>query len=58
MTPGEPIVGRDVADQLRIRPLEPVRDLDEFIAFLGWVETVFGRTERPRRLTTGEHFRL
>jgi len=44
MTPGEPIVGRDVADQLRIRPLEPVRDLDEFIAFLGWVES--GSAER------------
>ena len=54
MTLGEPIVAGDVADQGRVRPLDPVRDLDEFLAFLAWIETAFGRTERPRRLTTGD----
>ena len=58
MRPGESIVAGDVGDQRRVRPLAPARDLDEFLAFLGWIQTAFGRTERPRRLTTGEHFRL
>jgi hypothetical protein len=58
MTPEEPIVEGDVEDQHRVRPVDPARDLDEFLAFLGWIEAAFGRTERPTSLTTGENFRL
>jgi hypothetical protein len=53
-----PIVGPDVVDQTTLRPPKRVRDLDEFLEFLAHVEALGGRTERPRELTTGEHFRL
>jgi len=54
----EPIVAGDIGDQARLRPARPARDLDEFLEFLGWIEGVFGTTNSPERLSTGEHFRL
>ncbi len=58
MGPREPIAAGDVPDQARLRPREAVRNLDEFLEFLGWIEGAFGRTKPSERLATGEHFRL
>ena len=53
-----PIVGDAVPDQARVRPAAPVRDLDEFLRFLAWIEEVFGPIQRPVRVTTGDRFLL
>jgi hypothetical protein len=47
-----------VPDQARVRPAAPVRDLDEFLRFLAWIEAVFGPIRRPVRVTTGDRFLL
>jgi hypothetical protein len=47
-----------VRSQTELRPSEPVRDLDEYLAFLRRLRAIFGPVKRPRRLTTGDHFRL
>jgi len=52
------IVGRTVRNQTELRPAGTVRDLDEFLAFLRRLRQTFGPDERPRRPTTGDHFRL
>lgn len=52
------IVGRAVADQTRLRPIVPLRSIDEFVAFLAEIEDLFGPLERPRVPTTGKRFKL
>jgi hypothetical protein len=52
------IVGPEVGDQSKLRPVKAARSLDEFIAFLVQIEALFGRIERPRDRTEGEDFRL
>jgi len=52
------IIGSDVPDQTRLRVREPVKDLDEFLEFLAHLEDMFGSTERPRQVTTGDRFLL
>ena len=56
--PETSIIGADVPDQTRLRVREPVKDLDEFLEFLARLEGMFGSTERPRQITTGDHFLL
>lgn len=53
-----PVVGADVGDQATLRPTPPLRSIDEFLEFLAQLEAIFGPSERPRVLTTGEQFRL
>ncbi len=53
-----PLVGRRVRLQQTLRPTPPVKTLDEFLAFLRQIEATFGRTRRPRRITTGDRFLL
>ena len=53
-----PIVGGDIADQRGLRIPQGVRDLDEFLLFLARLEALFGRIERPRDVTMGDHFLL
>ncbi len=53
-----PIVGADVPDQTRLRPPAPVRDLEEFLRFLAWIEATFGPVKRPLRPITGNRFLL
>ena len=53
-----PIVGREAIDQRVLRPVQPVRELDEFLEFLAHLEAVFGVLERPREITTGDRFLL
>lgn len=53
-----PLVGRTVRAQETLRPTRPVRTLDEFLEFLGQIDSTFGRTRRPRQLTTGDRFLL
>jgi hypothetical protein len=52
------IVGPEVPDQRTLRPPEPVRDLDEFLAFLDQLDDVLPPVDRPFRPTTGERFLL
>jgi hypothetical protein len=52
------IVGPEVADQTRLRPIVPLRSIDEFVAFLADVEDLFGPRKRPRTSTTGKRFEL
>ena len=54
----QPIVGRAVASQTKLRPSVPVRDVDEFVEFLRRMRALFGSDDRPRRLTTGDRFLL
>jgi hypothetical protein len=56
--PRDVIVGPNVRRQTTLRPPKAVRDLDEFLDFLERLEAVFGRIERPRRITRGRHFLL
>jgi len=49
----EPIIGRAVADQTRLRPTKPVRTLDEFLVFLRRVHALTPKDARPRPPTTG-----
>jgi hypothetical protein len=59
MSQPEPsIIGPDVGDQTRLRPVAPARDLDEFLEFLARLEEVFGRVTRPRPPTAGARFLL
>jgi hypothetical protein len=53
-----PIVGIAVPAQTTLRPEPPVRDLDEFLAFLADFEALFGPFDQSRPPTTGDHFRL
>jgi hypothetical protein len=54
-----PLVGRDVPDQTRLRATAPVRNLDEFLAFLEDLRVVTPPGEAPPRPpTTGDHFLL
>jgi hypothetical protein len=57
-TSDAPIIGAAVPDQARLRPPRRVRDLDEFLRFLGWIEATFGPAERPVCPTTGDRFLL
>jgi len=41
-----------------LRPRAAVRDLDEFLEFLRRIRALYGRLDRPRRRTDGDHFRL
>jgi hypothetical protein len=55
----DPFVGsRAVRSQTELRPCGPVRDLDEFLAFLRRLQKLFGPVDRPRRPTTGDRFLL
>ena len=45
-------------DQTTLRRPKRVRDLDEFLEFLEWVDSVFGPVKRKRDVTRGDHFRL
>jgi hypothetical protein len=36
----------------------PVRDIDEFLRFLDWIEATFGPVERPASVITGDRFLL
>jgi hypothetical protein len=56
--PNAPIVGEQVPDQARLRPPAPVRDLDEFLRFLAWIESVVGPVQRKVQPTTGDRFLL
>lgn len=54
-----PLVGPEVADQNRLRPTAPIRNLDEFLAFLDQVRALGPHRETPPRPpTTGDHFLL
>jgi hypothetical protein len=53
-----PIVGAEVGDQSKLRPMKPLHSIDEFLAFLAQLEAVFGVIERPRVITKGDRFRL
>jgi hypothetical protein len=50
--------GGDVADQTRLRPRTPVRDLDELLRFLAWIEATFGPVKRRARPIVGDRFLL
>ena len=52
------IVGPDVGDQMQLRPVAPLRSIDEFVSFLAQLEELFGPMQRARALTTGESFEL
>ena len=52
------IVGPSVANQVKLRPPKPVRDLDEFLEFLREVEALWGPSDAPRPLAEGSRFRL
>ena len=52
------IVGSKVRDQARLRPQEPVRDLDEFLEFLARLEVLFGPIAQKRPLARGSRFLL
>ena len=52
------IVGSDVGDQTRLRPVVPLRSIDEFVAFLAQLEDCFGPLERVQVATTGKCFEL
>ena len=55
----EPAASADPrADQRRIRPTMPIRDLDEYVKFLAEVEAVFGPIRQPRRISRGGRFLL
>jgi len=47
-----------VIDQRVRRPVQRVRDLDEFLEFLAHLDAIFGVLERPREITTGDRFLL
>jgi hypothetical protein len=53
-----PIVGRDVADQSRLRPPKRVRSVGEFVEFLRRVRAVHGDVPRRVRPTGGDKFLL
>ena len=52
------IVGRDVPDQGRLRPVVPVSDLREFLDFLEDFEALFGIPEREPPTPPRAPFRL
>lgn len=56
--PVHPIVGEDVGQQDRLRPIRRVRNLDEFLRFLAWIEATLGPVKRPVRPITGDSFLL
>jgi hypothetical protein len=56
--PAGSIVGRAVPDQTLLRARSRVSDVKQFVDFLAHLDEVFGRLQRPRRLTTGRRFLL
>jgi hypothetical protein len=52
------IVGPEVGDQRRLRPPEPVQNVEAFLDFLDQIEAVLGPLEQSRPPTTGNRFRL
>ena len=52
------IVGPHVGDQTQLRPVVPLRSIDEFVSFLTQLEDLFGPIERAQVPTTGERFEL
>lgn len=53
-----PIAGGSIPEQEEIRPMRPVRSVDEFLGFLAEVEELFGPIEKPPGGIGGDRFLL